>query len=149
MDELIAVVRHPLGPGGEQAAHVGSGNPGVSADEDWAALNVKFWRVAMGYFAQYTRGRMVIIHKVFEPFRILLLDQIGLGSEKWEREQRSIAALTRRQQQQKEETLQLVVCSMWRPVRMESANGILVVQLGTNANEAKVFKAHTVPLGSV
>ena len=30
---------------------------------------------------------------------------------------------------------------------MESTHRILVVQLGTNANEAKVFKAHAAPQG--
>ena len=47
----------------------GSGNPGVSADEDWAALSAKFRRVAMGYLAQYPVGRMVTIQKIFEPFQ--------------------------------------------------------------------------------
>ena len=49
---------------------------------------------------------------------------------------------TRRRQQQKDDALQLVVCVVWRQKRVERApNKILVVQFGTNANEAKVFKA--------
>ena len=49
----------------------------------------------------------------------------------------------------KKEALQLVVCSMWRPLRMESANRILVVQIGANEDRAKVFKVHAAPLGCV
>ena len=36
---------------------------------------------------------------------------------------------------------------MWRPIRRKAPNRILVVQLGANANEAKVFKAHATPQG--
>ena len=43
---------------------------------------------------------------------------------------------TRRQHQQEEEALQLVV-----------PNRILVVQLGTDEDEAKVFRAHAAPQG--
>ena len=74
---------------------VRSGNFGASADEDWTALDAKYRRVAMGYLAQYVLGRKVIIRKVFDPFCRLLLDQIGLGSDTWERKQRSIAARSR------------------------------------------------------
>ena len=70
----------------DQAAYEGSSNPGVSADEDKAALNAKFRRAAMGYLAQNPLGGMVIIRKVFESFRRLLLDQVGHGSDKWEKE---------------------------------------------------------------
>ena len=66
----------------------GSGNPGVSADEDWAVLNAKFRRVAMGYPA-WANGH----HP--EGLRRLLLGQIGLGSDKRERNQRSMAAQSR------------------------------------------------------
>ena len=52
-----------------------------------------------------------------------------------------------RRQQQKEEALQLVVCSMLRPIRMDSTIRILVVQIGANADTAKVFKAHAALLG--
>ena len=53
---------------------------------------------------------------------------------------------TRRRQQQKKR------CSWWCAVRggkyeWRAPNRILVVQLGGNANEAKVFKAHAAPLG--
>ena len=51
---------------------------------------------------------------------------------------------TRRRQQQKEEALQLVVCSMWRQIRMESA--VYWWCSWANANEAKVLKAHAAPL---
>ena len=78
-----------------QAANEGSGNPGAIADEDWPALKAKFRRVTMEYFAQYPLGRMFIFRKVFDPFRRLFLDQIGLGSDKWERKERSIAARSR------------------------------------------------------
>ena len=54
---------------------------------------------------------------------------------------------TRRQQQQKEEALQLAVRRVWR-YEWRARNRILVVQFGTNANEAKVFKAHAAPQGS-
>ena len=41
-----------------------------------------------------------------------------------------------------------VVCSMRSPIRLEStSNRILVVQIGANADRAKVFKAHAAPLG--
>ena len=53
---------------------------------------------------------------------------------------------TRRRQQQKEEALQLVVCSMRRPIRMDSTIRILVVRIGANADRANVFKAHAAPL---
>ena len=36
----------------DHAAHAGSGNLGASADEDWAALNANFRRVAMVHLAQ-------------------------------------------------------------------------------------------------
>ena len=45
------------------------------------------------------------------------------------------------------ECLQLVVCSMRRPIRMDSTFRFLVVQIGANADRAKVFKAHAAPLG--
>ena len=57
-----------------------------------AALNAKFRRVAMRYIAKYPLGRMVIIQKIFKPFRKLLLDQIGLGNDRWERKQRNRGA---------------------------------------------------------
>ena len=50
----------------------------------------------------------------------------------------------RRQQQQKEEALQLVVRNLRRKYEWR---GLLVVQLGRNEEEAKVFKAHAVPQG--
>ena len=54
---------------------------------------------------------------------------------------------TRRQQQQ-EEAPQLVVCGVWRQLRVECApTGYWFVQHGTNANDAKVFKAHAAPQG--
>ena len=45
-------------------------------------------------------------------------------------------------------------CSSWCTIcggkyAWRALNRILVVQLGTNANEAKVFKAHAAPLGCV
>ena len=36
---------------------------------------------------------------------------------------------------------------MRRPIQLESAHGILVVHLGPNANEAKVFEARAAPWG--
>ena len=48
-----------------------------------------------------------------------------------------------------EEALQLVVKSLWRQIRMESAQQDTVVQLGVNANEAKVFKANAASRVSV
>ena len=51
---------------------------------------------------------------------------------------------TRRQQQQKEEALQLLVEAT---TKGEAPNRILVVQLGVKANEAKVPKAHAAPCG--
>ena len=49
----------------------------------------------------------------------------------------------------KKKALQLGVCGMWRPIRMESVQqdtGDTIVQFGVNANETKVFKAHAAPL---
>ena len=55
---------------------------------------------------------------------------------------------TRRQQEQKEETLQLVGARLFGgQYEWRALNRILVVQLGVNANEAKVFKAHAALLG--
>ena len=65
--------------------------------------------------------------------RLLVLHMVGIDG-------------TRKRQQQKEEALQLVVCSMRRPIRMESTIRILVVQIGANADRAKVFKAHAAQL---
>ena len=47
------------------------------------------------------------------------------------------------QRQQDEEALQLVVRGVWRQIRIEwkAPDRILVVQLGTNEEEAKVFRA--------
>ena len=70
----------------------------------------------------------------------------------------------RRRQQQKEETVQLVVCSMRWSTRLASAtqdiggttrcqltwrspNRLLVVQTGESTSQAKVFKSHAVPQG--
>ena len=94
---------------GDQAAHDGQGNPGASADEDWAALNAKVRRVAMGYLAQHLLGRMVIIRKVFEPFRTLFSDQIVLGRDRWEWRQRSIAAQSRLRRTQERRWYRMVV----------------------------------------
>ena len=51
---------------------------------------------------------------------------------------------TRRQQEQEEEALQLVVRGVWRQIRMESTKQD---SGGTNEEEAKVFRAHAVPQG--
>ena len=54
---------------------------------------------------------------------------------------------TRRQQQREEEALQLVVRDEGGKCEWRAPNMILVVQLGTNEDEAKVFRAHAVPQG--
>ena len=46
-----------------------------------------------------------------------------------------------------QEALQLVVCKLWGNILMESTNRIMVVQLDTNEDETKVFRAHAVPQG--
>lgn len=54
---------------------------------------------------------------------------------------------TGRRRQQQEETLQLVVRDLWWSDEWRAPNRILVVQIGTDASQAKVFKAHAVPQG--
>ena len=58
------------------------------------------------------------------------------------------------QRQQEEEALQFVVCGMMRQKKVcggkyewRAPNRILVVQLGVDANEAKVFTAHAASQG--
>ena len=47
-----------------------------------------------------------------------------------------------------EKTHKLVVCNLWRKVRLEATRtGFLVVQTGESFEQAKVFKAHAVPRG--
>ena len=45
------------------------------------------------------------------------------------------------------EALQLVVCNQWRTYEWRALKRILVVQIGTNEDEAKVFRAHAIPEG--
>ena len=53
----------------------------------------------------------------------------------------------RRQQQQKEEALQLVVRNLWRKYDWRAPNRLLVVQIGVSGSQAKAFKAHAAPQG--
>ena len=54
---------------------------------------------------------------------------------------------SKRRQQQKEETVQLVVRELRRQCAWRAPNRLLVVQAGESASQAKVFKAHAAPKG--
>ena len=43
--------------------------------------------------------------------------------------------------------MSLVVCGVWRPIRLESSNRIMVIQDGDDSREAKVCRAHAAPQG--
>ena len=62
----------------------------MSPDEDWAALNAKFRRVAMGYRVRL--GEWSSSGRSSSRSAGSFLGQFGLGSGLWERKQRSIAA---------------------------------------------------------
>ena len=47
----------------------------------------------------------------------------------------------------RKEAMQLVVCNLRERYEWRAPNRILVVQLGTNEDEATVFRAHAVPQG--
>ena len=82
------------------------------------------------------------VRRVIAPASLPALQQFPFGG-------RHLVGIdgTRTRQEQEEEALQLVVCGMWRQVRMESAQQDTGEQLSTNTNEAKVFKAHAAPHG--
>ena len=87
------------GSGGQQDTQSAAGEPRAAEHQlapdmavDWAEQNARHRSVAAAYLAEDPLGRMILIRKVFEPFRQLLFDQIALGSARWEQKQRSVEA---------------------------------------------------------
>ena len=111
-------------------------------------------------------GRLGIVQEIFEKMYGLL--EADHGASRWTGRSYPVVHLpppalqqfpcgglhlvgidgTRRQQQQAEEALQLVVAwCVEAYMNGEHPTGFLVVQLGTDEDEAKGFRAHAVPQG--
>ena len=72
---------------GEPNPAVGAAQAGQQAASDFAKQNEKHRRVALGYALTKPLGRIMLLRKIFDPFRALLNSLIHISSDTWERRQ--------------------------------------------------------------